>query len=1624
MRIEQYFIMTDYSLWEVILNGDSPIPTRVIDGVVQPVALTTVEQRLARKNELKAHGTLLMDLPDKHQLKFNIHKDAKTLMETIEKQFGRNKETKKVQKTLLKQQYEKFTSSSSESLDQIHDRLTNESVSAVASISDASAKVHAFALPNVDTLSDAVIYSFFASLSNSPQLDNDDLKQIHADDLEEMNLKWQMAMLTIRARRLLLRIERNLGANGTTLIRNVLVETQRRNVPVETSTFNALVSHYDGFRSYGWSFQAEEEPTNYALMAFTSSSSSSSDNKLRDNPLVDLRKKFEKAKQERDGLKLKLDKFQTSYKNLSQLLASQTNDKTRLGYDNQVFHSFVFDCDEMFSSESDVNLIFDSEDDSEGEPKHTQIAPSCVQPTKHVKTPRPSVKTVEHPILAEHLRKDFSKSRGHSNSRNRKACFVCKSLTHLIKDCDNYENKIVQTLARNHAQRGNHQHYARMTHPNPHRHVVPTAVLTRPAKTFGTKPHSPPRRTINHRPSPEASNFHQRVTSIKAPKVNDVKGVKGNWGNPQHALKDKGVIDSRYSRHMTGNMSYLSDFEEINDGYVAFGGNPNGGKITGKGKIRTDTECIVLSPDFKLPDENDVLLRVPRKNNMYNVDLKNIVPFEDLTCIFAKATLDESNIWHRRLGHINFKTINKLVKAKNSSGKEEVNTASILTASTQVASASANVAAASFGHDIKKTGKNIIIQGTDVAIFDKSKVECFNCHKMGHLVRECRAPRSQDRGRRENFKQGSNTEEQAPKALMAIDGVGWDWSYMANEEKEPCFACKKNTESLNTKITELSEKLSDSKTMLYHYKLGLSQVEARLVEFKNKEIKFCEKIRGLEFNVECKNNRIERLTNELEELKKEKECLKSKLTVYSPPKKDMSWTGLHEFANDTITDYSRPSPSIETDCADVKTNKVEAARKPSVKYAKMYRNTSKSPKVRGNQRNWNNLMNQRLGSNFVMKNKACFKCGHFDHLAYDCSLWVEKRKNWSKNNFAHKNVTPRADLFKTASVSAARRVNIRVKRLERELKARTLPIKIHMVDVKGRSKSVMAWVPRRTPSIGFMRPFGYHVTILNTLDPLDKLNGKADDGFLVGYSVSSEAFRVFNSRTRIVQETLHINFLENQPNVVGSGPTWLFDIDTLTKSMNYQPLTAYNQPNPSAGIQEHFDVDKAGEGNVQQYVLFPLWSSGSKDPQSTNDDATFEVKTLEFEVEKPVSEVHVSPSSSAKTKKHDDKTKREAKAKSPIELSTGFRNLSQEIEDFFYNSINEVNDASTPVPTVGQISTNSTNTFSAAGPSNTVVRPTLGKSSYVDTSQYLDDPNMLALEDITYYDDEEDVGVEADFSNLETTITEEGIDYKEVFAPVVRIEAIRKGIFKAPPPMTNPVEKRNHTKFFEFHGEVGHNTDECMHLKKQIEEMLKAGKLSHLIKELKQNSGNEQPKATKKGETSRKDKALAILKVQPWERVARIGDEEHSSLAWMNFMVVTSSSIYNGIIGRPGVRKLQEVPSTAHKMLKLPVERGVIALKSSRERVKVAINLEYLEQAIMIGSTLTEGGRNKLCGLLQRNLDIFVWKPAHMTGVPRHIAEHRLNMQEGCSLVTQKKKGQAADRNHAIQEKVRKLVKA
>ncbi|GKB79966.1 putative ribonuclease H-like domain-containing protein [Tanacetum coccineum] len=141
-------------------------------------------------------------------------------------------------------------------------------------------------------------------------------------------------------------------------------------------------------------------------------------------------------------------------------------------------------------------------------------------------------------------------------------------------------------------------------------------------------------------------------------------------------MNEKGFVDSGCSRHMTGNIAHLSDFQDFDRGYVTFEGGAYGGRITGKVQpfsisqmcdkknyvLFTDSECLVLSPDFKLLDENQILLKIPRKDNMYSFDMKSIVPKYGLTCLVAKATLDESMLWHRRLGHINFKNINKLVK--------------------------------------------------------------------------------------------------------------------------------------------------------------------------------------------------------------------------------------------------------------------------------------------------------------------------------------------------------------------------------------------------------------------------------------------------------------------------------------------------------------------------------------------------------------------------------------------------------------------------------------------------------------------------------------------------------------------------------------------------------------------------------------------------------------------------------------------------------------------------------------------------------------------------------------------------------------------------------------------------
>nr|GFA06635.1 retrovirus-related Pol polyprotein from transposon TNT 1-94 [Tanacetum cinerariifolium] len=133
----------------------------------------------------------------------------------------------------------------------------------------------------------------------------------------------------------------------------------------------------------------------------------------------------------------------------------------------------------------------------------------------------------------------------------------------------------------------------------------------------------------------------------------------------------------------------------------------------------------------------------------------------------------------------------------------------------------------------------------------------------------------------------------------------------------------------------------------------------------------------------------------------------------------------------------------------------------------------------------------------------------------------------------------------------------------------------------------------RTPMLSFMRPFGCLVIILNTIDHLGKFDGKDDEGFFIRYSLNNKAFRVFNSRTKIVEETLLIRFSKNTPNNVGSGPNWLFDIDALTKIMNYQPVVASTQSNGNAGTKDNNNAGQARKEKVldKDYILLPLWTA-------------------------------------------------------------------------------------------------------------------------------------------------------------------------------------------------------------------------------------------------------------------------------------------------------------------------------------------------------------------------------------------------------------------------------------------------
>nr|GEV08113.1 putative ribonuclease H-like domain-containing protein [Tanacetum cinerariifolium] len=446
----------------------------------------------------------------------------------------------------------------------------------------------------------------------------------------------------------------------------------------------------------------------------------------------------------------------------------------------------------------------------------------------------------------------------------------------------------------------------------------------------------------------------------------------------------------------------------------------------------TDTECPVLSSNFKLLDESQVLLRVPRENNMYNVNLKNIVPSRDLTCLFVKATLDESNLWHRRLAHFNFKTLNKLVKGN-------------------------------------------LVRGLPTKVFENDHT-CVACKKGKQHIASCKT------------KPVSFVDQ--PLFRLHMDLFGPTFVTSLNK-KSYCLVITYDY-SRFTWVFFLASKDETSPIL----KTFITGIENQF----SLTVKVIKSDNGTEF----KNYDLNQFCG-LKGIKRE----------FSVPRTPQQ-NGVAERKNRTL---------------------IEAAK-------------------------------TMLADSLL-----------------PIPFWAE-------------------------AINTACYVQNRV------------------LVTKPLNKNPYQLLHGRSPSIGFMKPFGCPVTILNTLDHLGKFQGKANEGFLVGYSMCSKAFRVFNSRTCIIQETLHVNFLENKPNIAGSGPTGLFDIDSLLGTMNYHPVTAGNQTNSGAGFQDTLDTEKAGEEVALSYMLFPVWSSvGFTNPQNNAEDAAFDGKEHDFDVQKPESKVILSPSS-------------------------------------------------------------------------------------------------------------------------------------------------------------------------------------------------------------------------------------------------------------------------------------------------------------------------------------------------------------------------------------------------------------
>ncbi|GJV27590.1 putative ribonuclease H-like domain-containing protein [Tanacetum coccineum] len=618
-----------------------------------------------------------------------------------------------------------------------------------------------------------------------------------------------------------------------------------------------------------------------------------------------------------------------------------------------------------------------------------------------------------------------------------KTCFVCGSKFHLIKDCDFYEKQ----LELNNKPLWNNVTYIPSFAPKAasvpagsrnRPTSVPAGSRHRPTYVPTGRPFSASWKNNAARPMTRPTSHYFQHFS-RPGYYNHMDMTKGRWGTAEnpHKNRDLGIVDSGCSRSMTGNKEKLVDFVKIVGGTVTFGGGD--GKITGKGTIRTskldfenvyyveelqtfnlfsvsqicdtknkvlftDKECLVLSKEFQLPDNSQVVLRVPRRNNLYCFNLTDIKPERDVTCLLAKASLVESTKWHRRMAHVNFKNMNKLAK-------------------------------------------HGLVNGLPSKLFTNEH-NCVACNK-------------------------GKQHKASYKAITAVSTISAPLQLLHMDLFGP------------TSIRSIDHK---------YYSLVVTDDFSRFT------------------------------------------------WVFFLGTKDETYGILKDFITFIENQLTKKVKAIRCD------NGTEFKNSKLIELCGS----------KGIRRDYSNARTPQQNRVAERKNRTLIEAART--MLADSKL---------------------PTMFWTEAVSTACYVLNRV------------------LVTKPHNKTPYELVSGKVPNISHLKPFGCLVTILNTSDYLGKFEGKADEGFVVGYAAHSKAYRVYNLSSKKIEETLNLRYLEDKPNVQGLGHEWYFDLDYLTDSLGYTRFKT-NQPagtqdtNIHAGTQDDSDSECD-----EQVIVVPSFPSNS-----------------------------------------------------------------------------------------------------------------------------------------------------------------------------------------------------------------------------------------------------------------------------------------------------------------------------------------------------------------------------------------------------------------------------------------------